>query len=276
MTRFLVWSGSIIFHMVLVLRISTPAPPAPTLQTAPVEVEVAREATPEPSRLASTEDAGNRAAPKKTDFYSSHNQTVSKQSRARAGEQFQSGKSPGSSSGLTLSDLGISSRQQLGTGDGTFEGQNSLSAATDESLADIELGQRTLLNAKEYSHWLYFQRIKGLLGPIWRLDIDDKMRSMQMSGRKLAKSESVTQVVVILDKSGAIRKVTVTQSSGSEMLDNSAIEAFRAASPFPNPPTALHRADGTVSIRWTFIVNQKATRITYSHEKSGPPTRYMP
>lgn len=263
--RILSWSASITVHLVLILSVSSPFLRSPTpVESRPIEIEVAQAPAPDPQRLASTEDAQNRLTPKKADIYSSHDQSVSKPTRANSGPEFQGGEPGRRSAGLTLSDLGLSS---------SFEGQNALGATTDDSLTDIELGQKTLLNAKEYAHWLYFQRIKSLLGPIWRLDIDEKMRSMQRAGRKLAKNESVTQVAVILNTSGAVRKTIITQSSGSEMLDKSAVSAFLAASPFPNPPTALHQKDGTVSIRWTFIVNQKPTRITYDHDRAGPPGR---
>ncbi len=258
--------ASITLHLVLILWVSASSPRSTPSAPPPIEIEVARESEIEPSRLITTEDMGNRQTPKHTDLYSSHDQTVQKPSRAKTGPEFQGGKTE-KTPNLSLSDLGIS---------GGLEGENSLSAATDESLAEIELGQRTLLSAKEYAHWLYFQRIKSLLGPVWRLDIDEKMRSMQLSGRKLAKNESVTQVVVVLDTAGAVRKTTIIESSGSEMLDKSAVAAFLTASPFPNPPVALRRKDGTVSIRWKFIVNQKATRITYSHETSGPNVRNIP
>ncbi len=261
MTRFIGWFASIVLHLAAIFWITSPLPRAPDLR-APIEVEVVSER--QPSRLVSTEDSGNRTVPKKTDVYSSHNPSVHKPSRRAA-------------TGLTLADLGIANRQLLGLGDGPLEGQNALSAATDESLAEIDIGQRTLLNAKEYAHWLYFQRIKSLLGPVWRLDIDGKMGKMQAVGKKFAKAESITQVAVVLDAKGNVKKVSLTQGSGSQELDASAIEAFHAAGPFPNPPLALHRKDGTVWIRWSFIINQKPTRVTYSQETAGgTPARNMP
>ena len=37
-------------------------------------------------------------------------------------------------------------------------------------------------------------------------------------------------------------------------LDDAAVEAFRQAAPFPNPPKGLIETDGTIKIRWNFVV----------------------
>jgi protein TonB len=37
-------------------------------------------------------------------------------------------------------------------------------------------------------------------------------------------------------------------------LDSAAVEAFRQAAPFPNPPKGMVEADGTIKIRWDFVL----------------------
>jgi len=46
----------------------------------------------------------------------------------------------------------------------------------------------------------------------------------------------------------------VIGDSGIQDLDDAAIEAFKAAAPFPNPPKGVVENDGTVQIRWDFVL----------------------
>ena len=52
----------------------------------------------------------------------------------------------------------------------------------------------------------------------------------------------------------------VVGESGLHDIDEAALEAFRAAEPFPNPPKGIVEKDGTIKIRWDFIL--EATRAT--------------
>jgi protein TonB len=49
-------------------------------------------------------------------------------------------------------------------------------------------------------------------------------------------------------------RVQVVGESGVKDLDDAAVEAFRAAEPFPNPPKGIVDADGTIKINWDFIL----------------------
>ena len=42
--------------------------------------------------------------------------------------------------------------------------------------------------------------------------------------------------------------------SGVIDLDSAAVEAFREAAPFPNPPKGMVEGDGTIKIRWDFVL----------------------
>jgi protein TonB len=50
--------------------------------------------------------------------------------------------------------------------------------------------------------------------------------------------EGKVKVSFTISRDGFARDVTITQSSGKEVLDNSAVEAVRNASPFPRPPVS--------------------------------------
>ena len=48
--------------------------------------------------------------------------------------------------------------------------------------------------------------------------------------------------------------VQVLNDSGIRDLDDAAVEAFKEAAPFPNPPEGIVESDGTIKIRWDFIL----------------------
>ena len=47
--------------------------------------------------------------------------------------------------------------------------------------------------------------------------------------------------------------MSLAQASGLEFLDDEAIEAFKEASPFPNPPRQLIEANGTINFGFGFL-----------------------
>jgi protein TonB len=75
-------------------------------------------------------------------------------------------------------------------------------------------------------------------------------------GRSPASVESdrITKLMIVLNSAGTLVKVQVLRDSGVSDLDDAAIEAFRAAAPFPNPPKGIIESDGTVKIRWDFVI----------------------
>jgi TonB family protein len=60
--------------------------------------------------------------------------------------------------------------------------------------------------------------------------------------------------VIFLDGRGTLVRVKVLSASGMTDLDDAAVEAFKAAAPFPNPPKGIVEADGFIKIRWDFIL----------------------
>ena len=128
-------------------------------------------------------------------------------------------------------------------------------SATDDHLKDVDTGSQTLLNTREFIYYSYYNRIKDKLRQYWEPKIKEKMEHMLRSGRQLAStSERVTRTVLILDAKGVLVRVQILSPSGVTDLDDAAVEAFRAAAPFPNPPHGIVEDDGTIKIRWDFIL----------------------
>lgn len=128
-------------------------------------------------------------------------------------------------------------------------------AQTDDYLKDVQSGLQTLLSTREFVYYAYYNRIKDALRQHWEPNVREKVKIIYRQGRTIASAKDrVTQVLVTLNPRGDLIKVEVLTASGVVDLDNAAVEAFRAAAPFPNPPKGMVETDGTIKIRWDFVL----------------------
>jgi protein TonB len=119
----------------------------------------------------------------------------------------------------------------------------------------VNTGLQTLLSTREFVYYAYYSRIKDALRQHWEPTVREKVKIIYRQGRSIASAtDRVTQVLVTLNKNGELIKVEVLTQSGVEALDSAAVESFRAAAPFPNPPKGMVESDGTVKIRWDFVL----------------------
>ena len=133
---------------------------------------------------------------------------------------------------------------------------NSQEASTStDKLENVDQSLMTQLNTREYKYYGYYTRIRTQLNQWWQPKVQEKVSKMMSKGRTIAATANKnTQVIIVLNHSGNLMKVQVLGASGVRELDDAAVEAFRQAAPFPNPPKGLVDADGTIKIRWDFIV----------------------
>ncbi len=111
-------------------------------------------------------------------------------------------------------------------------------------------GEQTALNTREYSFFGYHQRIRERLEREWKGLLRQALTKFVRQGRHLAsEKEHVTRVLVVLGETGDVKRVQVLSPSGTEELDDVAVDAFRKAGPFPNPPKGLIR-NGEVEVAW--------------------------
>lgn len=126
---------------------------------------------------------------------------------------------------------------------------------TNDHLKDTEKGAQTVLSTREFVYYSYFKRIKGQIQLYWEPSIKGKMKKLMARGRQVASAEDrTTKLLIILNDKGTLVGVKVLGESGIVDLDDAAIEAFKAAAPFPNPPTGIVEEDGTIKIRWDFVL----------------------
>jgi protein TonB len=126
---------------------------------------------------------------------------------------------------------------------------------TRDYLPGKEAGLETLLSTREFVYYTYYNRIRNQLSQYWEPKIKQKIVALFKQGRRIASTEDrITKVQIVLDSKGVLMKVQVMGASGVQDLDDIAVEAFRAAAPFPNPPKGIIEPDGTVKIQWDFVI----------------------
>ena len=121
----------------------------------------------------------------------------------------------------------------------------------------LKAGEVTALNTREFIFHAYYQRINQLLSQAWPKKIQEKVLKLIRRGDRLPASdkEHLTQTRLTLDSRGEVISVEVLRESGTEALDEAAVEAFNEAGPFPNPPQAIIGENGLIEITWSFLIN---------------------
>lgn len=139
---------------------------------------------------------------------------------------------------------------------GLVPSQNQLSRAigsgTQDHLKDIDDGDETALNAKKWKFASFFNRVKQQVRDHWRPAEEYGRRDP--TGSIYGKKDRYTLLRVQLKPDGTLANVALELPSGIEFLDDVAIEAFKQAQPFPNPPRQLvEQGSGLINFRFGFF-----------------------
>ena len=122
----------------------------------------------------------------------------------------------------------------------------AVGSGTQDYLRDVDEGEETALNAKKAGQ--EYQR-------------------RDPTGAIYGAQDRFTLVHVQLRSDGSLAKASVAQTSGVDFLDDTAIEAFKQAQPFPNPPHQLVRA-GLIDFDFGFYVEiSGAPRVRFLRYK---------
>lgn len=127
----------------------------------------------------------------------------------------------------------------------------ALTSPSNDYLPDIPEDEETALNAKRFLYADYYNRIKRAVSHYWApgkvLMVHDP------GGNIFGFKDRYTKIEAVIDAHGAVLDIKVILSSGADVLDREAVDAFRAAAPFPNPPAPLLR-DGRLTMQLGFYV----------------------
>lgn len=289
--KFLLFTAaSVIGHITLFcLLLITSAPnsknkPTDIIEISFTDIEAPKTKIPDPTAIveSDTSEANNQLS-ENAKFLSEKNNTVKKETKAKTGEKFHNSKKssvagqeqPGQKESQQQAKTKKSKSQDEKSDifDNSFDAFSSmnkkeekkqqarkgntsdLDSTTNDNLEKIESDLMTRLNTKEYRYFGYYSRIKSQLNHWWVPKVQQKFTKMLRQGRTIASQDNkVTKLVIILDDAGKLVKVQVMGESGIKDLDDAAIEAFRSAAPFPNPPKGMVDKDGLVKIRWDCVV----------------------
>lgn len=133
------------------------------------------------------------------------------------------------------------------------EGRSSVGEALP---TDVKVGSFTALNTDRYLFYTFYARIEELVRYRWEsrvqhaIDNFDRMTAINAGGRNWN-----TQVEFLLDRRGFLQKAMVMKESGIRSFDAAAIDAFKEARVFPNPPQEMIQDDGYIHLKYTFTVN---------------------
>jgi protein TonB len=155
-------------------------------------------------------------------------------------------------SSLGLTGASMSYREPTSLEQQVREGASNQTSAWFD---DVAIGERTLLNTREYVYYGFFLRVQEQFEDHWRDLVRKGLTQMQKSGKKLISRQSLeTMVEVTLDEDGKLLDIAIKDSSGRYELDQAAVDAFREARQFPHPPKGLIEENGQVLLEWRFVL----------------------
>ena len=199
----------------------------------------------------------NKTTPSKSRFLSRNNQTVTEETQAVQKGKFRNSPHQKRNWAALTPRYRFSSTQGDSPTRKTRPTKPSANTPSqmDDSIKGVKKGLQTLLNTREFVYYSYYSRIRQQLRQRWESRIREKFRQIYRSGRQIASTQDhVTKVLVILNTKGHLVNVQILGPSGVRDLDSAAVEAFRAAAPFPNPPKGIANPKGQIQIPWEFVV----------------------
>ncbi len=290
--------GSLLLHALFWAGLTlSPAPKSPSpkveidyLELDPTDSKI------EAKQIVEQKERLNEDKDENAKFLSAFDQKVEKQTRAQNQGKFKNQKSSGAQAEPRMASVppdsssqeeqksfhnkkGLPSLSSLTpkfrprpiapalTGD---QGARSQASQTDDYLRDIDVGLETRLSTREFIYYSYYARIKERIRQHWEPTVRGKVKMIYRQGRTIASTKDhITQVMITLNKVGELLRVDVVTPSGMVQLDDAAVEAFRAAQPFPNPPRGLIDEEGFIRIRWDFVLeaNNNWLPNLYPHEE---------
>ncbi|MBW2700345.1 MAG: energy transducer TonB [Deltaproteobacteria bacterium] len=126
-------------------------------------------------------------------------------------------------------------------------------APANDHVEDVDEGEATLLNSKEFKYATFFNRVKRGVSQYWSPKVGAEYIRRDPYGNIYGVKDRYTLLNVSLEKSGALSQVFVVTSSGVKFFDEVAVRSFHDAAPFANPPAGLADADGIIRFQFGFF-----------------------
>jgi TonB family protein len=112
----------------------------------------------------------------------------------------------------------------------------------------LKRGEQLKVNAFGLDYGQYYLRMKERLAQRWRpLSV--------ISPAMYNYDEVQVLVAIVLNSAGELVDLEILRPSFFSRYDQVAIDAIKAAAPFPNPPKSIIQDDGRVYVTWGFVLN---------------------
>ncbi len=125
---------------------------------------------------------------------------------------------------------------------------------SNDYIENVPEGDATFLNSKEFKYATFFYRVKDSVGSLWYDMVSRELRRRDPTGNIYGPRDRATLLTVRIDMDGRLADVVVANSSGVQFLDEVAVQAFKRAEPFPNPPSAMADEDGYIKFNFQFVM----------------------
>jgi TonB family protein len=130
-------------------------------------------------------------------------------------------------------------------------------APANDHLEDVEEGEGTFLNTRDWKYASFFNRVKQFVGMHW--DPQGPLQQRDPTGQIYSGRDRHTVLEVTLNETGQLEDVRIEKSSGLDFLDQVAVQSFERASPFPNPPAGLLDDDHKVRFSFGFFLDMSSS-----------------
>ena len=256
---------SLALHLLMLLsvsfRLAKPKPIDPKIEIALLETPKKKKAPPPPTNrglkmVSQDHSVALEKELRAAKYFSERNQKVEKETKAINHGQFKNSKGVvKEKQTVAESDIVVKKASENPQPLGAVDDEDE--SATDEHIV-ADQGLVTLVNSKAFKYYTYCKRIKDKIQLLWEPQIKAKVVKQLREQRQPASKRSqdkTTKAIIILDAQGTLEAVQIIGKSGLEDMDATAVEAFRAAAPFPNPPLGIIDPDGKIRIRWDFVLS---------------------
>lgn len=188
--------------------------------------------------------------PKKANYLAEHDRTAKKEKKARLQSQDDAVNLDGN--GEIFLNKYKTKQDPLGILP-HFDRQGRLNTnSSPDYLPHVEEGEGTELNAWQWRHAPFFNRIKSRIGKIWSPQA--QINRYDPQGVLLGQQNRVTVMLVTIDREGSLVDLAITEPSGVAYLDEEAERAFKEAAPFLYPPQELFLDKELFSFTFAFYL----------------------
>jgi TonB family protein len=218
--------------MIEVTVIVPPAPPKPQI----------KHPKKEQMQIVEQEDTADKTPNEEAKYLSASNQKVEKQTQAKdAGEFVNQDKL----------NKDIATQDTSAVRAPASEKNKSV-----DHLKDIETGMKTMLDTKELASFGYYVKIRNQVRKYWEDLVRDRKDEINDTKRRMSyfQGDQKTKLAFIISQNGNLESINIVQSSGLDIADEIALEAFRQASPFPPPPQDLLDENREVQMQWDLVI----------------------